>query len=426
MIAAFRQLHPSVRIRLLTTFLSKVFGTTVVPFMGLMFAREAGALTAGALLAAQFGLQFVVGLYGGAASDTYGRRRMMVWGEAVKLLAFGLMLLAALGGALLWPMFAALLVLSVGNGLTNPAGEALLIDASTPADRAFMYSVNYWGNNLGYLVGAPLGALLFTDHLGVLMGLLTGMAAVILWVTARFIRNVQTADDQMAGPPAAPRPAGFRALLASYRQVATHRTFLWFTAGGTLILSIEYSRTTFLAVRLDRDLSGQTLTLPLSGLPLTFDGARALALLSAENTLLIVLSTAAVARFLTGRDPRRWMLVGFALFGAGYLAAMGLDTPLALLGAGLVLTLGELLYVPTRQAVQADMIDPARRGAYMAVGSLVFQFGKLLAAGGLMLWPLLGQGGLMAAMALFTVAGSLISWGASALGTRAAQPAAAD
>ena len=421
MIAAFRQLHPSVRIRLLTTFLSKVFGTTVIPFMGLMFAREAGPVTAGTLLAAQFGLQFLVGLYGGAASDSRGRRSMMVCGEGVKVLAFALMLLAALGGALLWPMFSALLVLSVGNGLTNPAGEALLIDASTPADRAFMYSVNYWGNNLGYLVGAPLGALLLSDHLSVLMGLLTAMAAVILWVTARFIQDVHP-----AAPPTSRRPiGGLSALLDSYRQVATDRTFLWFTLSGVLILSIEYARTTVLAVRLDRDLSGQVVTLPIMG-PLIFDGARALALLSAENTLLIVLGAATISRFLTGREPRRWMMVGFALFGAGYIAAMGLGTPLALLGAGVVFTLGELLYVPTRQAVQADMIDPTRRGAYMAVGGLAFQFGKLLAAGGLMLWPVLGQSGLMIAMAVLTLGGSLIGWWASGPAGRSLQSAAAD
>ncbi|MFC4426824.1 MFS transporter [Deinococcus navajonensis] len=421
MIAAFRALHPSVRIRLLTTFLSKVFGTTVLPFMGLLFAREAGAAVAGLLLGAQYVVQFVVGLYGGAASDSLGRRRMMVWGEAIKVIAFLVMLLAALTGQLLWPIFAALLVLAVGNGLSGPAGEALLIDASTPDDRAFMYAVNYWGNNLGYLLGAPLGALLFGNHLSVLMGLLAAMSGVILWVTARFIRDVHRPR-----PRHDRAPVGVGALAASYRQVATDRPFLWFTLSGVLILTLEFARTSFLAVRLDEDLRGGQVQVPLLG-ELTFDGPRALALLSAENTFLIVIGTAAVATFLTRRDPRRWMLVGFALFGLGYSAVMLLSVPWALLLAGVVFSVGELLYVPSRQAVLAEMVDPARRGAYMAVGSMVFQFGKLLAAGGLILWPLLGQEGLVTLMLGFTVLGGLIGWWSSARVTApGAQAAAAD
>jgi MFS transporter, DHA1 family, multidrug resistance protein B len=407
MISAFRALHPSIRIRLLTTFLSKVFGTAVMPFMGLLFAREAGAATAGVLLGIQYLVQFGVGLYGGAASDMLGRRRIMVWGEATKALAFAVMLVAALSGQLLWPIFAGMLILAVGNGLSITAGEALLIDASMPKDRAFMYTVNYWGNNLGYLVGAPVGALLFRDHLAALLALLAGMALVILWVTIRFIRDVHapaTMSDRT--------PGGLVALIGSYRQVASDRNFLWFTFSGMLILTTEFARTTFLGVRLDQDLSEQHFTLPLLG-SVPFDGAKALAMLSAENTLLIVLGSAAVARFLTGKDPRRWMLTGFALFGGGYCAAMLLGTPGTLLLAGLVFSVGELLYVPTRQAVLAELIGAGRRGAYMAVNGMVFQFGKLLAAGGLVLWPLLGSRGLVALMVLFTVLGGVIGWAAS-------------
>jgi MFS transporter, DHA1 family, multidrug resistance protein B len=407
MISAFRALHPSIRIRLLTTFLSKVFGTAVMPFMGLLFAREAGAATAGVLLGIQYLVQCGVGLYGGAASDMLGRRRIMVWGEATKALAFAVMLVAAVSGQLLWPIFAGMLILAVGNGLSITAGEALLIDASMPKDRAFMYTVNYWGNNLGYLVGAPVGALLFRDHLAALLALLASMALVILWVTIRFIRDVHapaTMSDRT--------PGGLVALIGSYRQVASDRNFLWFTFSGMLILTTEFARTTFLGVRLDQDLSEQHFTLPLLG-SVPFDGAKALAMLSAENTLLIVLGSAAVARFLTGKDPRRWMLTGFALFGGGYCAAMLLGTPGTLLLAGLVFSVGELLYVPTRQAVLAELIGAGRRGAYMAVNGMVFQFGKLLAAGGLVLWPLLGSRGLVALMVLFTVLGGVIGWSAS-------------
>jgi MFS transporter, DHA1 family, multidrug resistance protein B len=407
MTSTFRSLHPNIRVRILTTFLSKVFGTTVIPFMGLFFAREAGEITAGILLAAQYFLQFIISLYGGAASDFMGRKRIVLWGESFKVLAFTLMLLASLSKISIWPMFIGLLVLAVGNGFSNPAGEAMLIDASTAENRAFMYTVNYWGNNLGYLLGAPLGALLFYDHLSVLMALMTAISMLIMWVTLRFIKDVQSLTSQTGR-----KPIGLNGLVTSYRKVAADHAFLWFTLSGVLIMTIEFARTTFLAVRLDHDFSGRVVNLPLLGSVL-FDGARALALLSAENTFFIVLGAVAVARFLFGRDSRLWMTIGFVFFGVGYSVAMIVNTPIALLLAGLGLSFGELLHVPTRQTVLADMIESDKRGAYMAINGMIFQFGKLFAAGGLVLWPFLGKNGLALLILGFTLIGSFIGLKAS-------------
>jgi MFS transporter, DHA1 family, multidrug resistance protein B len=408
MLNTFKNLHPNIRIRLLTTFLSKVFGTAVLPFMGLLFAREAGSTVAGTLLTIQYLMQFCVGLYGGAASDTLGRKRMMVWGESIKVIAFTLMLFAALSENLLFPIFIGLLILAIGNGLSTPSGEALLIDVSTLQNRSFMYAVNYWGNNLGYLLGAPIGALLLREHLSLLFALLTGIASLILWITVRFIHDAKGKNIQ-------PRQKriGFGVLVSNYQEVAKDRAFLWFSLSGSLIMFIEFARTTFMGVHFDQVFDGRAFALPILGL-VSFDGARALAFISAENTFLIVLGTAATARFLTSREPRRWLMVGFTLFGLGYCATMLAGTPLTLFFAGIVFSIGELLHVPTRQAVLADMIDAERRGAYMAVNGMVFQAGKLLASGGLILWPILGRNNMIAVMLSFTALACFIGWRASA------------
>lgn len=408
MLSSLRQLHPNVRVRLVTTFLGKVTGTTVVPFLGLLFAREHGPAVAGLMLGAGYVLQFLVGLYGGAVSDTLGRKRVMVWGEAAKVAAFGVMLVAALTGAGSGWIFAATLVLALGNGLASPAGEAMLVDVSTPQSRAFIYAVNYWGNNLGYLLGVPLGGLLFRDHLPVLLGLLVAVSAVILWVTATRIQESWKPRPGARGAGA----VGLGQLLGSYRLVARDRAFLVLTLSGVLVLTVEFARTTFIAVRLDHDLVNAVASVPGLG-AVAFDGARALSLITVVNTLMIVLGTAPVARFVTGRDPRRWMIVGFGLFGLGYAAAMLLSAPLALVLAALVFSVGELLYVPTRQAVVADMVPAERRGAYLAVNGLVFQLGKWLAALGLMLWPVLGNVGMAALLLTLAVAGSVLGWSAT-------------
>lgn len=50
------------------------------------------------------------------------------------------------------------------SGLINPAGEAMLIDVSTPENRSFMYSVSYWANNLSIMIGIMVGVV-FVDYL---------------------------------------------------------------------------------------------------------------------------------------------------------------------------------------------------------------------------------------------------------------------
>ncbi|WLR46525.1 hypothetical protein LC065_13205 [Halobacillus litoralis] len=62
--------------------------------------------------------------------------------------------------------------------------------------------------------------------------------------------------------------------------------------------------------------------------------------------------------------------------------------------AVIVLSIGELLYVPTRQSILADIVDDTRRGAYMAFNGLVFQFGKILGALGIIIGNVIGGYGM--------------------------------
>lgn len=401
MLRDLRALHPNVRVRLVTSFVGKVVGSAIFPLMAIYFSRYFDVALVGLLLGTQYVAQFLAGLYGGHLADVIGRKRLMVAGEVVKLVAFGGLLAANLGTPQPWATFVALLVLAVANGLAGPASDAMLIDSSTPETRSFMYAVNYWGNNLGIMIGAPLGGLLFRDHFHVLVLLLLAASLVILWMTVVLVRETRV-------PASGPRESGLRRLLRSYREVARDRAFLIFTLSGIAVLSVEFMRLGYVGVRLDQDWTRQVLHLPLVG-PFVLDGARALSLFAVENTALIVFGTASVAAFLKGRAPRRWMHVGFVMFALGYAAMCVVTTVPGLLLAGLVLSIGELLYVPTRQALLADMVPADRRGAYMAVNAMIFQVGKWVSAGGLILGPVLGNWGMAAVIVTLGALGIVLS-----------------
>lgn len=86
----WRQLHPNIKVRIINSFLTRMVGGAIFPFMAVYFAHYLGAGLAGLLLMALVAVQFVAGLYGGGLADAWGRRRTLLAGEVLKLLAFAL------------------------------------------------------------------------------------------------------------------------------------------------------------------------------------------------------------------------------------------------------------------------------------------------------------------------------------------------
>jgi DHA1 family multidrug resistance protein B-like MFS transporter len=137
----FFQLHRSIRIRILTSFLSRAVGTMIFPFMGIYLTAKLGQGLAGILLMATVAIQIIGSFYGGYLADKQGRKTVMVYTQAIQLGAFLLMTLANspfLDSA--WLTFAMLAVQSAASGMMSPAQDAMLIDVSTEENRGFMYS----------------------------------------------------------------------------------------------------------------------------------------------------------------------------------------------------------------------------------------------------------------------------------------------
>jgi DHA1 family multidrug resistance protein B-like MFS transporter len=399
----YASLHPNVRTRIAISFLSRIVGATIFPFMAIYFTRHLGAAAAGVLLMIQLGLQFLAGLYGGHLADTLGRRRLMVVGEAVKVAAFVLMLLANLGGPLPWLTFVGLLLVSVATGLINPAADAMLVDVSTPDTRAFMYAVSYWANNLSMMIGLIVGGWLYGAHFEVLLASLVVMSLVTLWLTVARISETYRPD-----PSRAAAAYGLGPLVASYGAVMRDRAFGLFTLAGIAVLTVEFQRNNYVAVRLAQDTVPRDLSV-FGLVTLHLDGVKLLSLLTVGNTLMIVLFTALAARLIQGRSERRVMNLGFVLFGVGY-GLLAFSNDLAVLFAGvLVLSVGELLYVPTRQSLLAGLIDHEGRGAYMAVSGLVFQVAKWLGALGIIVGTHVGGLAMGASYVLLALLGIVLS-----------------
>lgn len=402
----WRELHPNVRVRIVNSFLARMVGGAVFPFMAIYFTHHLGPGLAGALLVALVGVQFVAGLYGGGLADVWGRRRTLLAGEWLKLGAFLVLLAANLHTPLPWVTFAALILINVSSGLINPAAEAMLVDVSTPQTRTFMYAVNYWAVNASLLIGTLLGGWLYQDHFPWLLAGLCAMSGVTLFLA--WSRMTETLGGPRPSRGEVREQMGLAPLARNYAQVMGDRPFLLFLAGFLLLMTIEFGRSNFIPVHLAGFFPGQTV------LGLHLDGVKVMSVLTAVNTVMIVALTVPVSTWVRGRDLTRLMTLGFGLFALGFAVLnVSLSLP-ALIAASVLLSLGELLYVPTRQALLADMVPGERRGAYLAVNGQTFTVGKWLAALGLPLGASIGGAG----MALVTLGLGLLAIGLSVAGVR--------
>lgn len=396
----FRTLHPNIKIRIYTSFLSRIVGSAIFPFMAIYFTTRMNASIAGVLVVSQVFIQFITGLYGGHLADLVGRKRLMVAGEVIKVGAFIGMLLANspwYESALL--TYVMMLLVGVSGGLVNPAAEAMLIDVSTKETRSFMYAVNYWAVNLSIMIGLSIGGWFFEDYLFELLIVLMALSLLTLWMTVTFIIDTYVVTSEKSRGQ-----YGLKPLLTSYGLVCKDLSFLAFTLGGVAILAIEFQRNNYISVRLERDI--QPMMVDFLGLyAFQLDGIKLLSLLTVTNTLIIVLFTAIVSRWIKRKDEQPLMYGGFILFGAGY-AFIAFSTHLpGLFLAVVVLSIGELLYVPTRQAMLAEVVDDSRRGAYMAFNGLVFQLGKMLGGLGLIIGNVIGGVGMSVLYLLLVCAG---------------------
>ncbi|EAD5704830.1 MDR family MFS transporter [Listeria innocua] len=390
----FKELHPNIRARILIQFLSKIIGSMIFPFMAIYFSMEINSKVAGILLMINVLAQFLAGMYGGHLADIIGRKKLMVAGELLKVFAFlGMVLYNSPVFHSPWITFVMLLLIGVAQGLINPAGEAMLIDVSTPENRSFMYSVSYWANNLSMMIGIIVGGWFFVDYLFPLLVALFIMSFVTAWLTISLISETLKQKAVLKKGS-----YGLVGMLKNYGQVLHDYRFLLYTIGGIAIMSIEFQRSNYISVRLAEDFQALLVHFgPLGNI--TLNGVQIVSVLTAVNTLFIVLFTVPVARFVTKRAQQPIMYVGFTLFAIGFAVCAFANNLAVLLLATAVLSIGELLYVPTRQTILAAIVDDNRRGAYMAFNGIIFQIGKMIGSVSLVFAPFIGKYG----MATFTI-----------------------
>lgn len=146
-----------------------------------------------------------------------------------------------------------------------------------------------------------------------------------------------------------------------------------------LLLSLEQQLTNYIGVRLSQKMPSQVM-FSAASFRFHIDGIKMLGFLRTENTLFVVAFTVLVGMLVRRYSDRRVFYIGAGLFTIGYFV-LGISTnPWILFAAMIMVSTGEVMYSPVKQAYMANSAPEDRRSSYMAVNGLSFYVAMLVAA----------------------------------------------
>lgn len=391
----FFALHRNVRTRIALAFVSKLIDAMILTFIAIYLASRVGVAATGALILV-FAVFAVFGmLAGGHLSEGWGRRPVLIAGDLIGCMFLVLMAVAYFGDWGPLAVYFSYAIAKFGSNMALPANDATIIDVTPPADRKYIYTVNYWVVNLALGCGALVGGFLYNAHFGaVIVGGAIGMGGALI-ATVLLVSETKPESATAASPA---KRTGFGQFVDGYRVVLVDSTFRRLIIAASLALTLEGQMNSYIGIRLSDHMPVQHL-FPF----LTVGGVQMLGLLKAENTILVVILALFINALLRRVSDWVRLYAGIAMFVGGFAVLAVNNTAWVLLLACLVLTFGELMNVPVKQALLAELAPEQGRPRYMAAYYLHIRFGQVLNALLISLSAIVGAAGMAGIYLLFGV-----------------------
>jgi predicted MFS family arabinose efflux permease len=333
-----RALRPVV----VTTLTSSAAGSTLWSFMAIWAVEELGAkrelpfsFLVGAILAG------LTGFLGGHLSDRIGRRRVILLSQGI-MVGYPLILYATAGSK--WAGLAALSLAGVFGSLGGSVGQAMVADLVAPDRHEAAYASVRVAANLGVVIGPPIGGLLLVlGSWGALFPTVAVLSGVAWLVAFRYLPH--RGEYAPEGPPER----------SSVGTILADRPFLLFLGSAVFawLVYVAYE-----------------IVLPVSIVDGFGYDASAWGFMVWINPLLVTLFQLRLTRLAAPIPAAPKLVAAMLIMGLPFALLAVSQSLVVILTVITVFVIGEMLWVPTSQAVVAMLAPKDIRGAYMgAFGS---------------------------------------------------------
>ena len=326
-------------------FISAVGASMLWPFLMLYVSEklQVPLTTAAALATLNATMGVISSFIGGPITDKVGRKGVMVFSLIANGSAY-----AVMGQANSLPAFAILMsITGAVNPLYRVGGDAMMADLVPPEKRPDAYALLRLSNNVGVAIGPAVGGVLATASYSI--AFYCAAAGLITYglLIALFARETLPAEAARARMDA----------MGGYDKVARDRRFMPFIGAMTLMQMCATLMWVLMAVYAKKNYQ----------VPENMFG-----LVPTTNALMVVFFQVAVTQVTKRHPPLKMLTVG-ALF-----YAVGVGSVSWARGLGgfwismVVMTMGELIVMPTSSTYAASLAPADMRGRYMSLYGLTW------------------------------------------------------
>ncbi len=340
------------------SFIDRIGGTLLFPFFSLYITQRfnVGMTEAGMILGlfAIFGL--FGGMIGGALTDKYGRRKLILIG-----LVFSALTTLTLG---LVNEFSMLIPVAVLVGLLSdfagPAHGAMIADILPEKQRQEGFGILRIVGNMAWIIGPTIGGFVANRSFFALFVIDAIISCIVALLFYRLMP--ETMPERGAEQPAESVLATFK----GYSVVARDLAYMAFLLAGMLMGLVYQQMYNSLSVYL-RDVHGIQ--------------PQGYGFLLTTSAITVIFLQLWVTRIIKHRPPFLMMALGtiFYMIGFGMFGFVTVYWLFAL--AIVVITLGEMIVIPTTQALAANFAPAEMRGRYMAVFGLTWMLPAAIGPG---------------------------------------------
>ncbi len=345
-----------------SSFVDRLGGALLFPFFALYVTQrfDVGMTEVGVLFAI-FSISGIFGSFiGGAITDKFGRKAMIIFGLIVS--ATSSMLMAFVTEISVFYIVGAFVGLLSNAG--GPAQQAMIADLLPKKKLTEGYGIWRVVANLAVTLGPALGG--FVIAFSGSFFLLFVIDAITSIITAIIVYRVipETKPEIAEGESEESLMQTFR----GYSRVFKDKVYIAFIAVSIIVITVYVQMNSTMPVYL-RDIQGI--------------GPEGYGYIISMNAGIVVLFQFWVTRRLTGRAPMHMMALGALLYTIGF-AMYGIDAGIYYYAfAMVIITVGEMVIVPVSQAIAARFAPEDMRGRYLAMFgfsySIPFAVGPLLA-----------------------------------------------
>ena len=328
-------------------FVDGIGGTLLFPFFALYITEKfnVGMLEAGILLGMSSLFGLIGSMFGGALTDKFGRKRLILFGlvfSAVSTLAFGLVN----DIKVLYPL---VIVVGLLSSISHPAHEAMIADILPEKKRQEGFGILRVVANFSWIIGPAIGGFLANINYFYLFAIDSVISCIVALIIARTIPETKPA------PHAHEESQSFLQTFSGYRFVLRDRAFIAFIIANITMLIVYQQMYGSLSVYI-RDYHGLT--------PQHYGW------LMMTSAITVILFQFWLTRTIKHLPPFLMMSFGTIFYAIGFLL-FGFFTTFILFALNIVIiTIGEMIVVPTSQALVAGFAPEDMRGRYMAIAGL--------------------------------------------------------